>query len=51
MSYGVRRPKDNWNWVLEEEEALKHLKVRPPRIASGVYEDSPHEVHGFELEC
>ena len=30
MSYGVRRPKDNWNWVLEEEEALKHLKVRLP---------------------
>lgn len=27
MSYGVRRPKDNWTWVLEEEEALKHLKV------------------------
>jgi len=27
MSYGVRRPKENWNWVLEEEEALKHLKV------------------------
>ncbi|RSH94635.1 hypothetical protein EHS25_004439 [Saitozyma podzolica] len=26
MSYGVRRPKDNWTWVLEEEEALKHLK-------------------------
>jgi hypothetical protein len=28
MSYGVRRPADNWTWVLEEEEALKHLKVR-----------------------
>jgi len=27
MSYGVKRPKDNWTWVLEEEEALKHLKV------------------------
>ncbi|WWC60253.1 uncharacterized protein I303_102819 [Kwoniella dejecticola CBS 10117] len=26
MSYGVKRPKDNWTWVLEEEEALKHLK-------------------------
>lgn len=28
MSYGVKRPKDNWTWVLEEEEAFKHLKVR-----------------------
>ena len=27
MSYGVKRPKDNWTWVLEEEEAFKHLKV------------------------
>jgi hypothetical protein len=27
MSYGVKRPKDNWTWVLEEEEAMKHLKV------------------------
>jgi hypothetical protein len=27
MSYGVKRPQDKWNWVLEEEEALKHLKV------------------------
>ncbi|WRT65645.1 uncharacterized protein IL334_002590 [Kwoniella shivajii] len=26
MTYGVKRPKDNWTWVLEEEEALKHLK-------------------------
>ncbi|WVW80092.1 hypothetical protein I302_102065 [Kwoniella bestiolae CBS 10118] len=26
MSYGVKRPADNWTWVLEEEEALKHLK-------------------------
>jgi hypothetical protein len=27
MSYGVKRPKDKWTWVLEEEEAHKHLKV------------------------
>jgi len=27
MSYGVKRPKDKWTWVLEEEEAMKHLKV------------------------
>lgn len=27
MSYGVKRPEANWTWVLEEEEALKHLKV------------------------
>ncbi|KAK4688073.1 1-deoxyxylulose-5-phosphate synthase, partial [Tremellales sp. Uapishka_1] len=26
MSYGAKRPKDNWTWVLEEEEAIKHLK-------------------------
>ncbi|EIW66533.1 hypothetical protein M231_02287 [Tremella mesenterica] len=26
MSYGVKRPKDNLIWVLEEEEAMKHLK-------------------------
>ncbi|WVQ64863.1 uncharacterized protein L199_003032 [Kwoniella botswanensis] len=26
MSYGVKRPLDGWTWVLEEEEALKHLK-------------------------
>ncbi|WWD05780.1 hypothetical protein V865_003863 [Kwoniella europaea PYCC6329] len=26
MSYGVKRPQDGWTWVLEEEEALKHLK-------------------------
>ena len=27
MSYGVKRPADKWTWVLEEEEAMKHLKV------------------------
>jgi len=27
MSYGVKRPADKWTWVLEEEEAIKHLKV------------------------
>lgn len=27
MSYGLKRPADKWTWVLEEEEAMKHLKV------------------------
>ena len=30
MSYGVKRPKDNWTWVLEEEEAMKNLKAGRP---------------------
>lgn len=33
MSYGVKRPKDNWTWVLEEEEAMKHLKASAPVLA------------------
>ena len=32
MSYGVKRPADKWTWVLEEEEAMKHLKVSFPLL-------------------
>ena len=36
MSYGVKRPADKWTWVLEEEEAMKHLKVSFPLLVHGL---------------
>ena len=44
MSYGVKRPADKWTWVLEEEEAMKHLKVSF---------DSPsfHSIRADNLAC
>jgi hypothetical protein len=36
MSYGVKRPADKWTWVLEEEEAMKHLKVSSYSLEHGV---------------
>jgi aryl-alcohol dehydrogenase-like predicted oxidoreductase len=36
MSYGVKRPADKWTWVLEEEEAMKHLKVSSSSLVHGV---------------
>jgi hypothetical protein len=36
MSYGVKRPADKWTWVLEEEEAMKHLKVSSSPLVHGM---------------
>jgi hypothetical protein len=36
MSYGVKRPADKWTWVLEEEEAMKHLKVSSSPLVHGL---------------